>query len=318
MIDRNYNVLLDEINVNTDAWKDAKKGKIGGSQIATIIGLNPYQSPLELWAEFTGRKAPAEENAYMRQGKRMEPIIAEMFKERFPEVNVRPVNQLWQSKDNDRFIATPDYGIYSEDFDQDLLGLAEFKLSRVKGLWGESEAPNAAILQLHWQLGIGGIRKGWVCGLTGIYDDSFYTPQFPFSQEVYDSCRIEAEKFLEDVEKDNPPSARAGDDKLIKNLVPDDASGIATLDKDKEAIEWFQLHENAAIRRADLKRQLKTVEDKMGIYETELVKKIYGCSGGIAGRYRIDVRKSPRAGYTVAASIRTETKISYKSKDDEE
>ena len=42
----------EEINAQ---WVEARKSGIGGSDVASIMGLNKYSSPLEVWMEKTGR-----------------------------------------------------------------------------------------------------------------------------------------------------------------------------------------------------------------------------------------------------------------------
>ena len=43
----------------TEWLKERTKG-IGGSDVATVLGLNPYKTPLELWEEKTGKTAGKE------------------------------------------------------------------------------------------------------------------------------------------------------------------------------------------------------------------------------------------------------------------
>ena len=37
-------------------WLEERKKGIGGSDAATILGLNPYKTSIDLWEEKTGRK----------------------------------------------------------------------------------------------------------------------------------------------------------------------------------------------------------------------------------------------------------------------
>ena len=41
--------------MSRDEWLIMRKQGIGSSDAATAVGLNPYQSPLELWMIKTGR-----------------------------------------------------------------------------------------------------------------------------------------------------------------------------------------------------------------------------------------------------------------------
>jgi len=59
--------------------EERKKG-IGASEAATILGYNPYASPIDLWMVKKGIKV-VEENQAMRLGTKLEPIIATMYEE---------------------------------------------------------------------------------------------------------------------------------------------------------------------------------------------------------------------------------------------
>lgn len=58
--------------------------RIGGSDCATVLGLNPYKAPYELWAELTGALAPVDlsDHEAVEAGVIMEPAIAELYTRR--------------------------------------------------------------------------------------------------------------------------------------------------------------------------------------------------------------------------------------------
>lgn len=47
--------LVKTQHLDRDQWLQVRKGGIGSSDAAAAVGLNPYQSQLELWMEKTGR-----------------------------------------------------------------------------------------------------------------------------------------------------------------------------------------------------------------------------------------------------------------------
>ena len=48
---------------------------IGGPSAATILGVNPWQTPVALWLQLTGRAPPVEVNDAMRSGMRLERAV---------------------------------------------------------------------------------------------------------------------------------------------------------------------------------------------------------------------------------------------------
>lgn len=65
-----------------DAWLQERTKGIGGSDVATVLGLNPYKTPLSLWEEKTGKAegSPAGEAAYW--GTTLEDVVAKEFSKR--------------------------------------------------------------------------------------------------------------------------------------------------------------------------------------------------------------------------------------------
>lgn len=68
-------------NMPHEEWLAYRKNAIGGSDASTVVGLNPYSSPYELWADKLGRIPPKEENEAMRIGHDLEEYVAKRFTE---------------------------------------------------------------------------------------------------------------------------------------------------------------------------------------------------------------------------------------------
>lgn len=54
------NVLKSTKKMNKEEWLKWRSTGLGGSDVATICGLNKYKSPLQLWLEKTGQVEPVE------------------------------------------------------------------------------------------------------------------------------------------------------------------------------------------------------------------------------------------------------------------
>jgi putative phage-type endonuclease len=73
--------LISTLNMPREEWLQWRKKGIGGSDAATILGLNPYASLLSLWADKLGMMPEREDNEQMRQGRDLEGYVAERFME---------------------------------------------------------------------------------------------------------------------------------------------------------------------------------------------------------------------------------------------
>lgn len=71
-------------------WLEKRKSFIGGSEAACIIGMNPYQTNVELWELKTGRRKAEDisDNPYVRYGTNAESFLRELFALDFPRYKV--------------------------------------------------------------------------------------------------------------------------------------------------------------------------------------------------------------------------------------
>ena len=60
-----------------DEWLRSREGGIGSSEVATVLGLNPYDTPYQLWLRKTGKvKTEESENFLMKAGHYLEDAIS--------------------------------------------------------------------------------------------------------------------------------------------------------------------------------------------------------------------------------------------------
>ena len=61
--------------------------RISGHRLSTVLGLNPYSTPFQAWAEITKAvKVPFVENKYIIAGRYAEPLVIEYVKQIFPNI----------------------------------------------------------------------------------------------------------------------------------------------------------------------------------------------------------------------------------------
>lgn len=69
------------LGMSREDWLQRRKGSIGGSDAAAIVGLSRWSSPYSVWADKTGRVPDKEDNEAMRQGRDLEEYVARRFTE---------------------------------------------------------------------------------------------------------------------------------------------------------------------------------------------------------------------------------------------
>ena len=67
------------IDLSREAWLEARKAGLGGSDAGAILGLNPWKTAADVWLVKTGREPDAEDNDAMYWGRRLEDLVADEY-----------------------------------------------------------------------------------------------------------------------------------------------------------------------------------------------------------------------------------------------
>ena len=77
--------ILPEYQVDSDEWHEARRSSLGASEVAAVLGLSPWQTPLSVYMAKMGVRNEIPENlAYF--GRALEPVIAQWIEDTRPEV----------------------------------------------------------------------------------------------------------------------------------------------------------------------------------------------------------------------------------------
>lgn len=142
-------------------WLEARRGGIGGSDAAAIVGLSPWKSAFALWLEKTGQAEPENlsENERVYWGTQLEDLIAREFTKRTGKETRR--RGLMANDDFPFLLASVDRLIVGED-----AGL-ECKTSSFGKAWDGEEVPDSYYVQcLHYML-VTGAARWYIAALIG-------------------------------------------------------------------------------------------------------------------------------------------------------
>jgi len=118
------------------AWLKQRTKGVGGSDVAAIMGVSPFKSPLDVWLEKTGRvDVGGADSPYMAFGRVFEPIIGAWYKQNHKDMHVRRVNAICRSIERPWAQASLDYEI--RDYVSNTWGVLEIKTARSARDWGE-------------------------------------------------------------------------------------------------------------------------------------------------------------------------------------
>ena len=148
-------VELTQLN-SRDEWLKARKG-IGGSDAASIVGMNPWRDNVELWEIKTGRREQEDisEKPAVKYGTEAEEHLRELFKLDYPHFNVNYVdNNMWKNTKMPWAHASLDGWLTDQNGRKGILEIKTTTIQRSsqKEKWQEQIPQNYYIQLLHYLL----------------------------------------------------------------------------------------------------------------------------------------------------------------------
>jgi putative phage-type endonuclease len=242
-----------------------RKGFIGGSDISVVMGVNPWKTPLQLWAEKTGAVEPADlsDNEAVQMGIELEDTVARLFtKKTGMAVRRAPQNYTlpgcdWARCQVDRLVTGTD----------ELLEVKTASAWNEKE-WEGEEIPTAYILQVQWQLLITGRSVGWIAVLIG--GQKFRYKKIEQNAEIQAKMLESASAFWAMVQNNTPPVVEAADNSFMVELYPTAGPEIAEASQDiVAAVDLLQ----------QTKMQIKDLTETKDLLEAQIKDSIKGFGG---------------------------------------
>ena len=273
--------------------KEERAKRIGGSEFASVIDINPYKKRIELVLEKAGVLANTfEGNEFTRRGNRLEDEIINRFENQTGmKVKDRQAEFALIPDDCMPLVCHVD-GITEDNC------VFEAKTTDVKGKVWKNGIPDYYKAQLDFNCNLSGRHRAYiavgVCDGEEIVDFKYYEYRVNLTmKDLFDACK----KFTADVES-------------FKSLgIINNGQIVSTDIKDELIEELNQVNEEIA----KIKAQAKSFEDRKKVIEDTLKKAIGQNSGIETDLFRITLGNritSPTDEYKV---IRSGLKIEYKN-----
>lgn len=146
------------------AWLEARKGGIGASEIAQVMGWSLFGSALSLYAAKVGAAPPLEDSEALEWGRRLEPAIVEAFSDK-SGLMATPCGMLLRSPVHPWALATPDAAVLFADGTTGPLQAKSSGAFRT-GDWDDG-VPAYYNAQVQWELYVTGAARGAIACLFG-------------------------------------------------------------------------------------------------------------------------------------------------------
>lgn len=262
--------LVSTRGLSRDDWLEVRTRGVGSSDAAAAVGLNPYQSRLELWMHKTGRGHllpqidPRDDSTPLYWGTLLEPIVAAHYTRRTGR-RVRRVNAVLQHPQHEWMLA---------NIDREVLGapavqILECKTAGIQGarLWEEG-VPEYVQLQVMHQLAVTGKQAADVAVLIGGQELRIHRIERDESM-IQNLISLERE-FWQYVQRDEAPRPDGSEsaERALRCMYPRDHGGVIDAREDTEMASTFS--ELVAVRQRLVEHELlqaqlrQRIEQRMG------------------------------------------------------
>ena len=259
------------INLEHIEWLKSRRLGIGGSDVASILGLSKYKSPYQLWLDKTGRADVEDEQsepAYW--GNALEDIVAKEFQKR-AGVKVQRVNKTLVHPQSDFARANIDRAVINPEISGNVRlkngalttdHILECKTANqyMAKLWGNDteSVPDYYLVQCQWYMGITQTKKCSLAVLIG--GQQFRMYEIDYDPELFDMLIEECSNFWHNhVLADVPPEPTTFDDVTHRWSKHDPDTSIDDIDLTALIEEYKGLSadmKEAKAQQDDLKTQI--------------------------------------------------------------
>jgi len=199
-------------------WLEYRKSGIGSSEVASILGLNPWESPYQLWRRKKGLEAPKDETFAMKAGHYLEDAVSQFWADETQREVIKSSAGDWLVVNNEKpFLrASPDRTFWidaSGKKNAENKGILECKTTQMT--IDAEDLPKHWFCQLQWLLGVSEMNQGslaWLCS-----GREFGYKDIAFVSDFYGWMVEEVEKFWKDNILGNvEPAATTVEDVITK------------------------------------------------------------------------------------------------------
>lgn len=273
-------ILCSTLNQSKEDWLKVRKIGIGGSEAATVAGLNPWASPLNVYLDKMTDEIEDIDNERMRIGRDLEDYVAQRFQDE-TGLKVRRMNQMLQHDEHDFMLA---------NLDRVIVGEKAFLECKTTGSYGKKDWEDG--IPMHYQiqclhyLAVTGFDYCYIACLIG--NEKFIWHRIDRDEETIQSLiDIEKDFWHNNILKQIPPNADGSEqyDSILKQKYPV---------SNGNQIEIGLSYSEKIKRRLELKELIDTMEKEVNQIDQEIKDELQENEAAVCGDYMISWKSQTR------------------------
>lgn len=274
------NKLVKLSDISRDEWLELRRKGIGGSDAATVVGLNPYCGLYELWADKQGFLPKKKDTEQMRVGRDLEQYVAD----RFCEATGKKVQKLPYMYCHNK------YPFITANIDREVIGEKAALECKTTSLFNKSDFENGEVqpsylCQCYHYMNVMGYDKMYLAVL--ILSKGFFWYEINRNEEQQEALlKAEVDFWEEYIKGDGIPKPDGSEStsRALQEVFGEEKSGSVAL-----------MHADRILKKlAQIKESISVLEKN----KTECEQKIKMCLGeaseGIGTDYKCSWKTQSR------------------------
>jgi putative phage-type endonuclease len=242
-------------------WLEHRKGGVGSSEVATILGLNPFETPYQLWRRKKGLDAPKDETFAMKAGHYLEDAVSRFWADETGREVIKSSAGDWLFVNSEKAFmrVSPDRTFWLPNMPKNNANKGILECKTTQKEIDPDDLPKHWFCQVQYQLGVSEYEQGslaWLsAGRTFDYKDIAFVPDF------FGWMSEEVERFwIDNIIGGQEPEATNATDILKKYARHTDGKIIEV---SEDEVEWCR-------ELKGIKDELKALEEKKEAIESNL------------------------------------------------
>lgn len=270
-------------------WLTQRRQTIGGSDASAIIGLSPYATPYTVWADKTGRLPDKEDSEAMRLGRDLEDYVAKRWCEATGK-KVRRLQAMLYNPEYPHAHADVDRMVVGEDAGLECKTTSTLNIAQFRG----EDFPEKYYAQCVHYLAVTGCKRWYLAVL--VFGRGFFTYTLERDEAEIKALMDAEADFWRTVETDVPPAICGAEA---------DTEALGAIYRESFQGERQLFGREPMLREhAELKRQKKAIEERMGEIENTLKLDMQNAEKGECGRFTISWKSQSRSTFQPKAFSR--------------
>lgn len=199
-------------------WLNGRQGGIGSSEVGTILGCNPWETPYQLWRRKKGLDAPKSENFVMKAGHYLEDAVSKFYEdETGAQIIKRSADEFLIVNDAKPYLrVSPDRTFWLPNLPHNNENKAICECKTTQMSVDADNVPQHWFVQLQYQMGVAEMQHGALAWLT--QGREFGYQNYEFDSEFYEWMLTELDRFWTDyIVGDKVPDSANVEDVMIRS-----------------------------------------------------------------------------------------------------